>query len=229
MFKNKEAFYKSKEWLSFREIFINDMTDAVTGDVYCSHCHKVILNKNDLIVHHKIELTDENVNDYNISLNPDNVEIICFNCHNKHHRRFGYENKKNVYLVWGAPCSGKSTWVNSVAQPNDLIVDMDSIYEMISINKRYTKPNGLKGIAFDIRDMLYDVVKYRRGKWTNAFVIGGYPMKGERERLLQQLNAEPKHIEATREECVERLYISKDRDINEWTKYIEDWFEYYQE
>lgn len=225
----KENFYKSREWLRFREVFIANMTDIIYGHVYCSHCHKPILNPNDLIVHHKIELTDDNVNDYNICLNEDNAEIICFKCHNKEHRRFGHENSKQVYLVWGSPCSGKSTWVSSVAQPNDLIIDVDNIYEMISINKRYTKPNTLKNIAFDIRDMLYDVVKCRRGKWSNAFIIGGYPTKGERERLLQQLNAQSKYIQASKEECLKRLYDSKDRDINEWEKYIEDWFEYYQE
>lgn len=230
MFRNKEEFYKSKEWQKFRNVFINDMMDTITGNVYCSHCHKAILNKNDIIVHHKIELTEENVNDFNISLNPDNVEIVCFNCHNMEHRRFGYENSKLVYLVYGSPCSGKSTWVSSVAQPNDLIVDMDKIYEMISVNKRYNKPNALRSIAFDVRDLLYEEVKYRRGKWSNAFIVGGYPMRGERERLLNYLDAMPKHIEATKEECIERLRICDDnRNVDEWLKYIDEWFEYFQE
>ena len=30
----------------------------------------------------------------------------------------------------------------------------------------------------------------RKGKWKNAYVIGGYPAKMERERLEQRLNAE---------------------------------------
>lgn len=34
-------------------------------------------------VHHKIKLTEMNVNDSNISLNIDNLECVCRTCHNK--------------------------------------------------------------------------------------------------------------------------------------------------
>lgn len=37
------------------------------------------------IVHHKIYLTDDNFSNYNISLNIDNLEGLCIDCHNKEH------------------------------------------------------------------------------------------------------------------------------------------------
>ena len=44
-------------------------------------------------VHHKIRLTTENVVDSNISINQENLELLCKDCHNDEHRRF---NKKKV-------------------------------------------------------------------------------------------------------------------------------------
>ena len=34
-------------------------------------------------VHHKIPLTDDNIDDPNISINPDNLELLCKSCHDQ--------------------------------------------------------------------------------------------------------------------------------------------------
>ena len=83
----REQFYKSKQWDAFRKLIIVQNTDK-DGFIHCSECGKPILRKYDLIIHHKIELNEANVNDANVALNPDNVEVICFRCHNKVHDRF---------------------------------------------------------------------------------------------------------------------------------------------
>lgn len=225
-----KSFYKSKEWERFRQVIISERSDFIKKVNYCAKCGKQIVNRYDMIVHHINELTEQNVNDVSVSLNPDNVEIICFNCHNKEHARFGHEAKKQVFIVYGAPCSGKTTWVNSVAQPNDLIVDMDSLHEAVSINNRYDKNDRLNEPVFALRDALYEVVKYRRGKWHNAFIITGGAMKGDRDRLMNQLNADDCiFIDTSKEECMMRL---QQRDMttearNKWSRYIDDWFEKY--
>lgn len=43
-------------------------------------------------VHHIVHLTPENVSDPNISLNQDNLMLLCTECHSKVHGRF--EGKK---------------------------------------------------------------------------------------------------------------------------------------
>lgn len=100
-------FYTSKEWYDFRLRIIAERGPR------CEHCKELIEESKDIIIHHIIELTEENVGDVSISLNPDNVEIVCFDCHNKIHLRFGYKPEKRVYLVYGPPLSGKSTYVYS--------------------------------------------------------------------------------------------------------------------
>ena len=44
-------------------------------------------------VHHKIRLTVDNVKDPTISINQDNLELLCKDCHNKEHKRFSKEKE----------------------------------------------------------------------------------------------------------------------------------------
>ena len=72
---------------------------------------------------------------------------------------------------------------------------------------------------------LIEQVKHRTGKWSNAYIIGGYPFEAERNRLADMLGARLIHIDTSKEECLERLEYSEDgRDKKEWSKYIEDWW-----
>lgn len=232
--ENTQQFYKSKTWESFRKIIIEQHTDA-DGFIKCAICGKPILKKYDLIIHHKIELTDNNINDFTISLNPDLVECVHFKCHNKIHNRFteGHNStytavKKHVYIVYGSPCSGKTTWVHENATADDLIVDMDSIWQMISINDRYVKPAALKSVVFDMRDKLYDIIKYRSGKWHNAYVITGGAMKGDRDRLVARIGADDLiFIDTPKNECIRRCLERKDLS-EEWIQYVNDWFDQFQ-
>ena len=85
--QTRQQFYKSKQWEDFRKVIIAERTDA-DGFVRCAICGKPILKKYDLIIHHKKELDDLNVNDAMVTLNPANVECVHFKCHNELHERF---------------------------------------------------------------------------------------------------------------------------------------------
>lgn len=61
-----DTFYKSKEWLRFRDIIVQRWTNKDDGLLYCEHCGKPIVKAYDIIIHHKVELTDSNVNDRSI-------------------------------------------------------------------------------------------------------------------------------------------------------------------
>lgn len=218
-------FYRSKEWERFRQIVIAErigddgyIRDEVTGEP--------ILNKYDLILHHKIELTEENVNDFCISLNPDNIMIVSHRTHNLIHEKL-LNSRREVFLVYGAPLSGKAEWVKDNANEGDLIVDIDSIWQCVSGCERYVKPNRLRSIVFRTRDTLIDAVKYRYGKWRNAYVIGGYPLLSERERLCKELSAREVFIDKTKDECLLRLETLDGIDKKEFRQYIDDWYSKY--
>lgn len=219
-------FYRSKEWLLFRLGVIADRTND-DGVVVCEHCGKPIVRQYDIIAHHKEPLTERNFRDAGVALNPDNIMLVHHVCHNHIHNKFG-RIEREVYVVWGSPLSGKSTWVESVREPGDLVIDMDNIWECVSGCERYVKPDRLKANVFGVRDLLIDQVVRRVGKWNAAYIIGGYPLSGERERLLSRVGGRGVYIETSKEECMRRLELVNDaraRQRSEWKKYIEDWWE----
>ena len=189
----------------------------------CAHCGEIIEDFSFLIGHHKIELTEDNVNDSNISLNPDNIEIICLNCHNKEHRRFGH--KQHVYIVWGSPLSGKTTLVRQMMQYGDIVMDMDALWQAVTFQPEYIKPDNCRFNIFMLRDSVLDQIKTRYGQWYDAYVIGGYPDKYERERLVQALGAELIYCDSTKEECLARR--QKSGKQSSWDNYILDWWDTY--
>lgn len=214
-----KSFYKSRQWINFVAQLRNERTND-QGYLICEHCGKPIVRAYDCIGHHKIELTEDNVNDFNISLNPDNVALIHFKCHNEQHSRWnGF--RQTVYIVYGAPCAGKRDWVERNANKDDLIIDIDSIFEMICTAKRYDKPKRLNANVFGVRDCLIDQIKTRRGKWRNAFILGGFPLQSDRQRLQTMLDAQLIYIEATEQECLERSVNRPD----DYREYIEEWFD----
>jgi len=220
------TFYQSKEWRRLMKILKGERLNH-EGHLMCEYCGKPIIHKYDCIGHHVVNLTEENVNNAMVSLNPDNVQLVHHRCHNFIHNKLGHQERQ-VFLVYGAPLSGKTSFVRESANPGDLIVDMDSIWECVSGCERYVKPPRLNAIVFGIRDKLLEDVRYRKGKWLNAYIIGGYPLSSERERLVRSLGARDVFIDVNRDECINRLECCDDaRDKKEWTRFIDEWFERY--
>ena len=225
MFNDLSDFYQSKEWRGLiDQIKIERVDDQ--GQVICEYCGKPITRAYDIIGHHREELTDENVHDYQISLNPDNVVLVHHRCHNYIHNKLGHKARQ-VFIVYGAPLSGKTSYVKENAEEGDLIIDIDSIWECVSGLDRYVKPKRLNAVVFAVRDNLLDSVRYRRGKWLTAYIIGGYPLASERERLSKELGAREVFIDTSMDECIRRLNEDPSRDHAEWIRYIEEWFRRY--
>ena len=217
-----DTFYHCKPWRNLLDQLKIERVNE-DGHIICEYCNKPILKKYDIIGHHKEELTDENVNDFTISLNPDNIALVHGRCHNYIHNKLGY-GRRQIYLVYGPPLSGKTTYVADVMNEGDLIIDMDNIWQAVSGCKRYVKPGRLKSVVFNVRDTLLDAAKYKLGRWNNCYIIGGYPLISERERLIKEFGAREIYIEASKEECLARLDTVSDRDSIEWAKYIDEWF-----
>lgn len=216
-------FYSSKEWETLRGILMQQRVNA-EDFLICAHCGKPIIKKYDCIGHHIVELTESNYRDASISLNPDNIALVHHKCHNEIHEKSGYKQKK-VYIIWGSPLSGKNTYVQGVAKYGDLILDIDNLWQAVSGRPRYEKPNRIKENVFSLHNQVLTMIAQRMGYWSTAYVIGGYALPSERERLAQRLGAECIHIDTTKEECMARLAACTDgRKKTEWEKYISDWW-----
>lgn len=220
-----QNFYKSKEWEKLIALIRMERVHE-DGQIYCEQCGRPITDKYDCIGHHKIFLTEDNVNDANIALNPDNIMLVHHKCHNHIHNKFGW-TKKEIFLVYGSPLAGKTSYVESVREEGDLIVDIDRIWECVSGCPSHVKPKRLNGIVFGLRDRLMEMVKYKVGKWNNAYIVGGFPLISERERICKELGAREVFIDTPKKECIARLRNAKDRPIDDYEKYIEEWWKRY--
>lgn len=196
-----QRFYASKRWRDLRNVLI------IQRHGICDRCGlDCSTDTSQLIAHHKKHLTDETLKDPNIAVNPDNIEILCPHCHALQHADRGFiKGRKQVFIVFGAPLSGKTTYVKENMEDGDLIVDMDYIYHAISLAPIHTHSVELQRTAFAVRDFLYDQIRMRNGNWTTAWVVASLPRKDERARLASRLGASTILIEATQEECIRRL------------------------
>ena len=72
-----KAFYRSKKWQKCRNAYIAKRINVDGG--LCEECHDSI----GYIVHHKIMLSETNINDPMISLNENYLEYVCKKCHDR--------------------------------------------------------------------------------------------------------------------------------------------------
>lgn len=210
-------------------LLIAERTNKDDGILYCQHSGVPLLNSFDIVAHHIQPLTLQNVNDYTISLNPENILLVSQRAHNEIHARFGYCTQRKVYIVHGAPCSGKTSFVDSIKGNSDLIVDIDNLWQAVT-GLRYFKPNAMKPNVFAMRDALLETVKTRAGSWERCFIIEGLPFKAERERRSVVYGAELIHVDTDKETCLARLQADDSRKeyAAEWRKYIDDYFVRFQ-
>ena len=71
-----EWFYNSVQWRKTSKAYLDSQ------DNICERCGKPAK-----LAHHKTYLTKTNINNTYISLNWDNLEALCQDCHNKEHHK----------------------------------------------------------------------------------------------------------------------------------------------
>ena len=75
-----KEFYNSPAWKDCRRSY------AASKGNLCEICLSKGLVKPGEIVHHKIHLDPENINDPNVALNWNNLQLVCRDCHGLIHR-----------------------------------------------------------------------------------------------------------------------------------------------
>jgi 5-methylcytosine-specific restriction endonuclease McrA len=71
-----DKIYKTVRWQKLRKLYF----EMVLG--VCERC-----GGTGKILHHKIEISESNLNNYEIVWGFDNLELVCLECHNKIHRK----------------------------------------------------------------------------------------------------------------------------------------------
>ena len=85
--EKQKAFYKSKAWQKCRAEYISKVGGL------CERCLKRGIVKPGYIVHHKEYINLDNLDDPAVLLNHENLEYLCFDCHQREHfaRKRRYE------------------------------------------------------------------------------------------------------------------------------------------
>ena len=74
-----EKFYKSKAWARCRAAY------AKSRGNLCEVCLSKGIIKPGVIVHHKVHIDPDTINDPNVTLSFDNLQLLCRDCHAQVH------------------------------------------------------------------------------------------------------------------------------------------------
>lgn len=124
-------------------------------------------------------------------------------------------------IIWGAPCSGKTTYVKEHAKPGDLVFDYDALYEAISFLPSKTRSPGLRSVMFELSDAVYGIIE--KHPELDAWIITATKDKAKIESFVTKLGATVVYLETTREEAHERCNTDGRPEI--WHSYIDQWFD----
>ena len=222
------AFYKSKEWQTARGEVLR--RDGFTCQVCGARAEEV---------HHIKELSPARMSDETITLALDNLIALCRDCHFKVHeeerkRRTAESNQargkgdirdgfqfdedgnivpitKDVFIVWGAPASGKTTYVAEHKDKTDIAIDLDKISEALTFHVDDESKTAVLSTSIAVRDYLYAMIEERRIISERIWIVAGLPHKEHRERLAQRLRAKLIHMDADHGECLWRAMADDKR------------------
>lgn len=127
-----------------------------------------------------------------------------------------------VYLIYGSPCSGKTTYVKEHLKAGDIVCDVDKLYTALCFYEEHNEEIYAKEVACMLHENLLNIIRDRKGNWKDAYVIS-------LANTTEKVKADMKRVKADKcifmdtsfEECIKR---AKERPFYfQWI--IEEWFE----
>lgn len=134
-----------------------------------------------------------------------------------------------LIVVYGAPCSGKSTYVRSVITDKDMVYDYDELSRALTYGKHHLSKRDLTHQY--VLEFRYAIVKKARAEkdLENIYIISTF-ITDQFKEWIKDLKPTYHKMEATKEECLERLENDDMRpDKEEWKGKIEEWYRKYEE
>lgn len=124
-----------------------------------------------------------------------------------------------IKIILGAPCSGKSNYVDSKAQPDDVRIDYDRIAKAIGSSVEHESTGAVRDIALSMRwTAIYKILD---GIESDAWVIHTAPDEGLIAKY-SEAGAQFIMLDTTEEECISR---AKNDNRPEGTiEVIQKWF-----
>lgn len=124
------------------------------------------------------------------------------------------------YVIAGAPCSGKSSYVRENAKAGDLIYDYDALHQALSGQDAHRHLTEIRPYVLTARDAIYEDLE-AHGEQA-AWLISSSRKTEELEALGERFGAEIVLMEVDAEEAHRRA--TADGRPEEWHGYIDAWF-----
>lgn len=127
-----------------------------------------------------------------------------------------------VYLVTGAPCSGKSTYVRLNMSKGDLVYDLDELAKALSYGELHNNNPLLIDYALDIRELILNKLEIEQDI-NAAWIITTNPKHILKANYF--IDFEIVEMSTSEQECLKRLKEDPDgRDEKETKKVIKKYF-----
>ena len=133
------------------------------------------------------------------------------------------DQRAEVILVYGAPCSGKTTLANELAQRGDLILDRDLLYRGISGLDLYDHDLNLSNFVHVAWDALLRELQSSHS--TRAIIQAGVPTLSQRTELSSVIT-ESRLVYTERDICHARAEAAGRPES--WHHYIDRWHDLYE-
>lgn len=118
-----------------------------------------------------------------------------------------------VTLVWGPPCSGKSTYVDDHREPGDVVIDYDRIAQALGSPHSHNHPPTIVGMARTLMRAATSALDSTSGR---VWVVVCNPTPGDRAAATDDVLLDPGI--AT---CLERAALERPE---RWSRYIREWY-----
>lgn len=140
---------------------------------------------------------------------------------------FPENDAKRVFVVNGSPGSGKTTFVKSKIRQGDIALDFDKLTAALALDDAlYGDRRPQLDVALAAREAIIHEIECRRGDWKNAYVITASSSSEKVRQLCERLNAELITMNATAEECKERIRNDSRRTgfTDKYLALVDEWY-----
>ena len=211
-----KSFYNSKKWKDARKAYVDNRI-RIDGGI-CEKCK----NKPGVELHHIEHLTPGNINDPDITINPDNLMLLCKDCHFAEHRaecfhnyvpekylyngiwwdKMGIPRKQWVTMINGAPGSGRHAAIEDYKMDGDIIIDAARIADALIVQG---KNENLTELVDNIISTIKPQVKNGKIDARQIYIITSIPGQAEAEAEAESWGANLMQMKADIDTCRDNI------------------------
>jgi len=135
----------------------------------------------------------------------------------------------NITIVCGPPGAGKTTFVLDNKSDDDLVIDLDEIFQALTMLPAYYKPANLMHYAIKTREFLYGLIK-EDNTARHIWIIECLPRIKDRYEMQKIFDAKVIMIEISTMGCLNRILNDKRRanKLDCWEAIINKWWKNYE-